>query len=161
MLPEISSKTGTIIEVGLPGQFSWQTILLQCRTLRFDSWIRKFPWRRDRIPTPLFLGFPGGSDGKQSICHVGDLGLSPELERSPGGGHCNPLQYSRLENPHGQRTVAVQEVKKNQKDRTTKPTIIEVKNYHFFPQFLVIPNPDNRLQQLEAPAKRAHILHNK
>jgi len=46
------------------------------------------------------LGFPGGSDDKESACHVGDLGLIPGLGRSPGGGHGNPLQYSCLENPH-------------------------------------------------------------
>ena len=45
--------------------------------------------------------FPGGSDSEESACNVGDLGLIPGLERSPGGGHGNPLQYSFLENPHG------------------------------------------------------------
>ena len=49
---------------------------------------------------------PGGSDSKESTYSVGDLGLSPGLERSPGGGHANPLQYSCLENPHGQRSLA-------------------------------------------------------
>ena len=41
------------------------------------------------------------SDGKESACNVGDLGLNPGLGRSLGGGHGNPLQYSCLENPHG------------------------------------------------------------
>ena len=50
-------------------------------------------------------GFPGGSDGKESGCGAGDLVLIPGLERSPGGGHGNPLQYSCLENPHGQRSL--------------------------------------------------------
>ena len=45
--------------------------------------------------------FPGGSDGKESACIVGDLGWIPGLGRSPGGGHGNSLQYSCLENPHG------------------------------------------------------------
>ena len=44
----------------------------------------------------------GGSDGKESICNVGDLGLVPGLERSYRGGHGNQLQYSCMENPHGQ-----------------------------------------------------------
>ena len=44
------------------------------------------------------MGFPGGSDGKESACNVGDLGSIPGLERSPGRGHGNPLQYSCLEN---------------------------------------------------------------
>ena len=36
------------------------------------------PWRRDRLPTPVFLGFPCGSAGKESACNVGDLGLGWE-----------------------------------------------------------------------------------
>ena len=52
------------------------------------------------------LGFPGGSDGKEPVCNVGDLGLIPRLGRSPGGGHGNSPQYSCLENPHGQRSLA-------------------------------------------------------
>ena len=44
------------------------------------------------------LGFPGGSAGKESACNVGDLGLIPELERSPGEGKSYPLQYSGLGN---------------------------------------------------------------
>ena len=42
---------------------------------------------------PTDLGFPGGSDGKESPCNVEDLGSIPGLGRSPGGGHGNPLQY--------------------------------------------------------------------
>ena len=45
------------------------------------------------------MGFPGVSDGKEYTCNAGDLGLIPELERSPGEGNGNPLQYSCLENP--------------------------------------------------------------
>ena len=45
------------------------------------------------------MGFPGGSVGKESPCNAGDVGLTPGSERSPGGGHGNPLQYSCLENP--------------------------------------------------------------
>ena len=45
------------------------------------------------------MGFPGGSDGKESTCNVGDLGSIYGLGRSPGRGHSNTLQYSCLENP--------------------------------------------------------------
>ena len=45
-----------------------------------------------------FLGFTGGLDGKVSACNTGDLGLIPELGRSPGEGNGNPLYYSWLEN---------------------------------------------------------------
>ena len=57
-----------------------------------------FPWRRDRLPTPVFLGFPGGSDGKESTSNVEDLGSIPGSGKSPERGHGNPLQYSCLEN---------------------------------------------------------------
>ena len=66
---------------------------------RFDSWVRKIPWGRDRLPSPVFMGFPGGSDGKESTCNSGDLGSMPGLGRSPGEGHGNALQYSCLRNP--------------------------------------------------------------
>ena len=59
----------------------------------------------DRLPTPVFLGFPGGLDGKESSCNVGDLSSIPGLGRSPGRRHDNPLQYSCLDNPHGQRNL--------------------------------------------------------
>ena len=52
------------------------------------------------------MGFLGDQDGKKSACNVGNLGSIPGLERPPGGGHDNPLQYSCLENPHGQRSLA-------------------------------------------------------
>ena len=45
------------------------------------------------------LGFPGGSDGKESTCTPGYLGLIPGLGRSPGERNGNPLQHSFLENP--------------------------------------------------------------
>jgi len=42
-------------------------------------------------------GFPGGSEGKESVCNAGDLGSIPGAGKSPGKGHGNPLQYSCLE----------------------------------------------------------------
>ena len=44
------------------------------------------------------LGFPGGSDSRESACNAGDLGSTPGSGRSPGEGNGNPLQYSCLEN---------------------------------------------------------------
>ena len=61
---------------------------------------------KDRLPTSVFLGFPGGSADKESDCNVGDLGSIPGLGRFPGGESGNPLQYSCLENPHEQRSLA-------------------------------------------------------
>ena len=68
-------------------------------------WVGEIPWRRDRLPTPVFMGFPGGSGSKESACNAGDLGFILGLGRSSGGGHGNPLQYSGLEDPQGQRSL--------------------------------------------------------
>ena len=45
------------------------------------------------------MGFPGGSDSKESTCKVGELGSIPGMGRFPGEGNGNPLQYSRLGSP--------------------------------------------------------------
>ena len=47
----------------------------------------------------MSIGFPCGSDGKESACNAGNLGSISGLGRSPGGGNGNPLQYSCLKNP--------------------------------------------------------------
>ena len=52
------------------------------------------PLEKDRLPTPVFLGFPGGSAGKESTCNAGDPSSIPGLGRSPGEGMGYPLQYS-------------------------------------------------------------------
>ena len=49
------------------------------------------PLRRDRLPTPVFLGFPGGSAAKEPACNAGDLGSITGLGRSPGEGKGYPL----------------------------------------------------------------------
>ena len=55
-------------------------------------------WRRDRLPTSVFLDFPCGSAGKESARSVGDLGSISGLGRSPEEGKGYPLQYSGMEN---------------------------------------------------------------
>ena len=56
------------------------------------------PLEKDRLPTPVFLGFPGGSDEKEFTWNAGDLGSIPRFGRSPGEGNSYPLQYSGLKN---------------------------------------------------------------
>ena len=56
------------------------------------------------------MEFLGSSAGKESACSAGDPGLIPGLGRSSGGGHDNPLQYSCLENDHGQKTMDQQNI---------------------------------------------------
>ena len=72
---------------------------IQETPVQFLSW--KIPWRRDRLATPVFLGFPGSSDGTETACNARNLGSMPELGKSTGRGHGNPLQYSGLENSMG------------------------------------------------------------
>ena len=55
---------------------------VELRRPQFNSWVRKICRRRARLPTPVFLGFPGGSAGKESACNVGDLDSIPGLENS-------------------------------------------------------------------------------
>ena len=68
------------------------------------------PLEKDRLPTPVFLGFPAGSVNKEKKKKnlpeiAGDLGSILGLGRYPGERHVFPLQYSCLENPHGQRSL--------------------------------------------------------
>ena len=70
-------------------------------------WEKRFTTGKVALTSALVKwGFPGGSDGQESVGNVGDPGSVPGLGRSPGGGHGNPLQYSGLENPQGQRSLA-------------------------------------------------------
>ena len=57
---------------------------MQETLVQFQS--REDPGRRDKLPTPVFLGFPCGSAGKESTCNAGNLGSIPGLGRYPGGG---------------------------------------------------------------------------
>ena len=54
------------------------------------------------------MGFPGGSDGKESACNAGDVGLITGSGRSAGEGNGYPLQYSCLENPRGLQSMGWQ-----------------------------------------------------
>ena len=67
----LSSQTFDIFTLTMVGQLVKNPPATQ-ETL-FNSWAGKIPWRRDRLPTPVFLGFPGGSVHKESACNAGDL----------------------------------------------------------------------------------------
>ena len=57
---------------------------LQCRRAQFDSRVEKIHWRRDRLTTPVFLTFPCGSAGKESIClQCGRPGFNPWVRNRP------------------------------------------------------------------------------
>ena len=71
----------------------------------FKYWVRKTPWRRDRLSTPIFLGFPGGSVGKESACNAGGPGFHSWVGKIPWRRAWQPTQFFFLENPHGQRRL--------------------------------------------------------
>ena len=76
------------------------------------------PWRRDRLPAPVFLGFPGGSDGKESTRNGGDVGSIPGSGRSPEEGHGNPPVFLPGESPWteeagGLQSMGSQRVRRN------------------------------------------------
>ena len=86
-------------------------IHLQWRRPRLDSWVGNIYWRRHRLPTPVFLGFPVSSAGIASACSVEDLGLIPGLGRPPGEGNSYPLQNSDLENSMAVLSMGSQRVR--------------------------------------------------
>ena len=70
--------------------------LLRVLYERKEYWVSHLPcW----LNISFKVSFPGGSNGKEFACNVGEMGSTPGLGRSPGGGHGNPLQCSCLENP--------------------------------------------------------------
>ena len=83
-----------MVDLGFPDSLAGK----ECMRPQFNSWVRKIPWRRHRLPNPVFFGSHGGSAGKESTCNVGDLESIPGLGRSPGEGKGYLLQYSGLEN---------------------------------------------------------------
>ena len=61
--------------------------MTECLKHTHTQGVGKIPWRRDRLPTPMFLGFHCDSAGKESACNAGDLGSIPGSGRCPGEGN--------------------------------------------------------------------------
>ena len=66
------------ILVGFPGNPAGKEFACNAGDLNTVPWLGR-SWKRDRLPTPVFLGFPHGSDGQESTCNAGDLGSRPEF----------------------------------------------------------------------------------
>ena len=82
----------TIFQIGKKGRIFYVSVLLyNIKNVSLLFYLKIICWSSNIVTN---TGSPGGSDGKESACNVGDLGLIPGLARSPGGGHGNPLQYS-------------------------------------------------------------------
>ena len=79
----------------------WRRKGLECQEQSdMVKWVESEKTKKS-LPQVTLLGFPAGSDCKESACHAGDLGLIPGSGRYPGegNGNPNPLPYSCLENP--------------------------------------------------------------
>ena len=87
---------GNWIHISLLAQLVKNPPAMQETTVWFLCW--ENPLEKGWLPTPVFLGFPCGSAGKESACNAGDLGSIPGLGRFPREGKGYPLQYSGLEN---------------------------------------------------------------
>ena len=104
-LEEVGPPRHFISSMNYPQVAQLVRIRQQCRRPWFDSWVRKFPWKMDRLPLQYF----GASLEAQVVKNwpamletwVWSLGWE-----DPGGGHGNPFQYSCLENSHGHRSLA-------------------------------------------------------
>ena len=97
---------------------TWSSLLLKRSLLQIQI---VFPLAYNY--SPLRLGFSSGSDSKESVCNAGDLGLIPELGRSPGEGSGYPLQYACLRIPwreelHGLQSMGLQRVRHDQVTNT-------------------------------------------
>ena len=88
----------------------------QFRKGGFNPWVEKIPWRRDRLPSPVFTGFSDGSDSKESAWNAGDLGSIPGSGRSPRRRKWLPSPVFLPRESHGQRSLGatVHVVAKNQ-----------------------------------------------
>ena len=98
-IPVLGKSAG--VGMGYPFQYSWASLVVQLvknpPAMR-ETWVWEDPWRREQLPTPVFLGFPSGSAGKESTCNAGDLGWTLGSGISPGEGKGYPIQCSGLEN---------------------------------------------------------------
>ena len=91
-------------------------------------------------PSVFVSGFPGGSDGKESICNAGDLGLIPGLGRSPGGGHGNhsSILACRIPMDRGVWWASVYRVTKSRTQLSDGLCIINLPNWTPYPCFLYL-----------------------
>ena len=84
------------------------------------------------------MGFPSGSDGKESVCNVGNLGSIPGLGRSPGEGNAYLFQYSCLENSMARALAGYSPWGWGELDRTEKLTLLLTFSEYFKIIYLLI-----------------------
>ena len=94
-------SVGLLFQRPLPCWASLVAQLVKNQPAMQETLVQSLRWEdsleKGRLYTPVFLGFPGSSAGKESTCNVGGLGSIPGLGRFPGEGEGYPLQCSDLE----------------------------------------------------------------
>ena len=128
------------------------------------------PWATQQLVTShlshtwqwIYTGFPDGSKGEESTCKAGDLGSIPGSGRSPGGGRGNLLQYSYLENPHGERSLAGCSPRGRQESDTTEqpstaPCVYVSPNSQFVLPFPLRARLSSVCVSLLLPCKLVHL----
>ena len=80
-------------------------MVLQCRRPQLDSWVGKIPWRRDMLPTPVFLGFLGGLDGKRICLQCRRPGFNPGVGKIPWRRAWQPTPVFSPGEFHGQESL--------------------------------------------------------
>ena len=110
----------------------WKRKGLECQEESdMVKWAESEKTKKSLLPATL-LGFPGGSDCKESACHAGDLGLIPGSERYPGEGNDIPLHYSWLripwtKEPGGLQSMGSRRVRHNWATNTFTFTSVTIK----------------------------------
>ena len=104
LIPGLGRSSGE--GIGYPLQYYWAQIVKivmnppEIQETQFSSWVGKILWRRDRLLTRVLLGFPGGSDDKESACRWDRPGFYPWAGKIPWrrdqATHCNILAYRIL-----------------------------------------------------------------
>ena len=90
---------------------------------------QEIPWRRDKLPTYVFMDFPGGSDSKESACNARDLSIIPGLE-DPLRNVCQPTPVFLPGESHGQRSP--EDCRGRKESDTTEPACLLFLIFFFF-----------------------------
>ena len=111
---------------------------------------------RSQATTPVFLGFPCDSAGKESACNAGDLGSVPGLGRSPEGGKGYPLQYSGLDGPRGRKESDMTEQLK-QKESKRYYSTLKFQEPNILVSYMKLASSNDRMTAFTVFLKYEHL----
>ena len=120
---------GIFLTQGLNPDLQHCRQILQCLSHQLKCIYRVWSLAQEHLLQYSLASLVTHSVKNLSPCNAGDLGSIPELGRSPRGGHVNPLQYSCLENPYGQRSLVVYSSRGRKELDMTEHLRIELKEF--------------------------------